>query len=205
MAPYTVSPSCFGPAGLAGFSCSPATRAANSGDPPLGDQPGPLSEELVPAPSRRSRARRGRSRAGGLAGPGARRHRHRAGAPPPPLDLGGTPFRGGSGRTLTLIPRAAARELCRSCAPAVWANARSVRAVAQACGANTIALAIPLPPRHTARRLLRGYRWALSAKSVAGARKLAVRNLSPLDNGHRPWGHLGDPACHTLTALAAVC
>ena len=80
----------------------------------------------------------------------------------PPLDLRGTPFRRRVWQELGLIPTGSTvsyAELARRLgAP------RAVRAVAQACGANPIALAIPCHRVIGSDGSLRGYRWGLARK-----------------------------------------
>ncbi len=85
-----------------------------------------------------------------------------AAQPPPPLDLRGTPFRRRVWQELGLIPSGSTisyAELARRLgAP------KAVRAVAQACAANPIALAIPCHRVIASNGSLRGYRWGVERK-----------------------------------------
>ncbi|NQV11126.1 MAG: methylated-DNA--[protein]-cysteine S-methyltransferase [Cyanobacteria bacterium] len=84
--------------------------------------------------------------------------------PPPPLDLGGTPFRRRVWQELVSVPAGhtvSYAELARR-----LGEPSSVRAVAQACGANPIALAIPCHRVIGSDGSLRGYRWGIERKQA---------------------------------------
>jgi len=127
----------------------------------LGDQPGPLSEELCQRHPAAELAAADPELEGWLAQVLAAIDEP---VPPPPLDLGGTPFRRRVWQELVLIP--AGRTVSYAELARRLGEPRSVRAVAQACGANPIALAIPCHRVIGSDGSLRGYRWGLERKKA---------------------------------------
>jgi len=88
-----------------------------------------------------------------------------------PLDLGGTEFQQRVWRALRKIPpgtTASYADIARKIdAP------KSIRAVAQACGANTLALAIPCHRVVRSDGALSGYRWGVTRKRALLEREAA--------------------------------
>jgi AraC family transcriptional regulator of adaptative response/methylated-DNA-[protein]-cysteine methyltransferase len=88
-----------------------------------------------------------------------------------PLDVGGTAFQQRVWRALRKIPAgttASYADIARRIdAP------KSVRAVAQACGANTLALAIPCHRVVRSDGALSGYRWGVARKRALLDREAA--------------------------------
>jgi AraC family transcriptional regulator, regulatory protein of adaptative response / methylated-DNA-[protein]-cysteine methyltransferase len=92
-----------------------------------------------------------------------------------PLDIGGTEFQKRVWRALRAIPRGATASYSdiarRISAP------KSFRAVAQACGANPIALAVPCHRVVRNDGGLSGYRWGMSRKRALLEREAGKRAL----------------------------
>ena len=87
---------------------------------------------------------------------------HTAPPPPLPLDLRGTAFQRRVWEALRAIPPGGTVTYAELAAQ--LGQPRAARAVAQACGANTLAVAVPCHRVVGARGALRGYRWGLERK-----------------------------------------
>jgi len=108
-----------------------------------------------------------------------------------PLDARGTDFQQRVWRALREIP-VGATATYTDIASRIG-SPKSVRAVAQACAANPIAVAIPCHRVVRSDGALSGYRWGIERKRTLLAREVSERGSCPDSRPPRPSlkGHLG--------------